>query len=99
MTKHIEFSKLIILATMLTYFVGVGIGARVVLVYAPEQLGVYLAFIGGPTAVAIGFYAWKARAENLVKLGRPVDESGEMEANAPSIDTNSYHREGPYIEP
>lgn len=27
--------------------------------------------IAGPAAVIIGFYEWKAKAENLVKMGQP----------------------------
>ena len=67
--RPIEFSKLILLLVMLTYFMGVAIGAIVVLGTAPDMLGEYLAFVGAPTAVAIGFYAWKAKAENMKKLG------------------------------
>lgn len=66
----IEFSKLVVAAVMATYFIGVSIGAIVVLQKAPDQLAPYLTFIGAPTATAIGFYAWKAKAENVIKLGR-----------------------------
>lgn len=66
----IEFSKIVVAAVMATYFVGVGVGGLVVMQRAPEQLAPYLAFIGAPTAMAIGFYAWKAKAENVIKLGK-----------------------------
>ena len=48
----------------------------------PSQLGVFLAYVGTPAATAIGFYSWKAKAENVVKIkqanptateGMPVD--------------------------
>ena len=48
----------------------------------PNQLGVFLAYVGTPAATAIGFYSWKAKAENVVKIkqanpmateGIPVD--------------------------
>ena len=63
----LEFSKLVLLLVMLTYFVGVVVGVKVVLIDF-TQLGVLLAFIGTPTATAIVFYAWKAKAENIVKI-------------------------------
>lgn len=65
--KRVEFSKAIIAAVMATYFCGVAIGGWVV-AHAPEQLGVYLSYIGAPTAVSIGFYSWKAKAENMIKI-------------------------------
>jgi len=75
--RRFEFSKIILSLVMLTYFVGVTIGAIVVLTVAPDMLGEYLAFVGAPTAVAIGFYAWKARAENSIKLGLKHKEESE----------------------
>ena len=56
-------------------------GARAV-AFDPSQLGVFLAYVGTPAATAIGFYSWKAKAENVVKIkqanqtateGMPVD--------------------------
>lgn len=96
MTKRIEFSKLILMAVMATYFYGVHVGAETVRQY-PEYLPAYLAYIGAPVGIAIGFYAWKARAENLVKLGRPVSEAGEMETSAPEM--LAEQDSGPFIEP
>ena len=32
----------------------------------------YAAYLGGPTATAIGFYAWKSKAENVLKIGRSL---------------------------
>ena len=60
---------------------GFVIGARAVAL-DPSQLGVFLAYVGTPAATAIGFYSWKAKAENVVKIkqanptateGMPVD--------------------------
>jgi len=64
-----EFSKIVLAAVLLTYFIGVTIGGIVVF-RDSMQLQWYLAFIGTPTATAIGWYAWKAKAENIIKLGR-----------------------------
>ena len=79
--RKIEFSKLVLSAVLLTYFAGFVIGVRVVIL-DPSQLGVFLAYVGTPAATAIGFYSWKAKAENVVKIkqanqtateGMPVD--------------------------
>ena len=79
--RKIEFSKLVLSAVLLTYFAGVGLGLWAVLIDL-SQLGVFLAYVGTPTATVIGFYSWKAKAENVVKIkkanpseteGLPVD--------------------------
>lgn len=64
-------------ASLGTYFVGVFIGAKVVLIDF-SQLGVWLAFIGTPTVAAIGFYVWKAKAENIIKYKKdnPAETDG-----------------------
>lgn len=49
--KKREFSKLILAAVMVVYFITFGFGIYVV-ANAPEQLGELLAFVGAPTAVA-----------------------------------------------
>ena len=62
-------------------FAGFIVGARAVIL-DPNQLSVFLAYVGTPAATAIGFYSWKAKAENVVKIkqanptateGIPVD--------------------------
>lgn len=79
--RKIECSKLVLWAVLMTYFAGFIVGARAV-VLDPSQLGVFLAYVGTPTATVIGFYSWKAKAENVVKIkqanpaateGMPVD--------------------------
>ena len=71
--RKIEFSKIIIALVLVTYFVGVFIGVKILLIDI-TQLGVLLAYIGTPTAAAIGFYCWKAKAENIVKIKRENPE-------------------------
>ena len=77
--RKIECSKMVLWAVLMTYFAGFIVGARAV-VLDPSQLGVFLAYVG--TATVIGFYSWKAKAENVVKIkqanpaateGMPVD--------------------------
>lgn len=69
----IEFSKLFLSAVLLTYFAGFGLGFWAVTIDL-SQLGVFLVYVGTPTAVAIGFYSWKAKAENVVKIKKANPE-------------------------
>ncbi len=62
----LEFSKLILLLVMLTYFIAVGVGVHLSLVDF-TQYSTLAMLVGAPTATAIGFYAWKAKAENVLK--------------------------------
>lgn len=74
--RKIEFSKLVLSAVLLTYFAGFIVGARAVIL-DPNQLGVFLAYVGTPAATAIGFYSWKAKAENVVKIKKANPEETE----------------------
>ncbi len=51
---------------MLAYFVGVGVGVKLSFV-DPANYATLAMLIGAPTVTAIGFYAWKAKAENVLK--------------------------------
>jgi hypothetical protein len=75
--RKIETTKLVIFFVLGTYFIGVFIGMKVVLIDF-SQLGVWLAFIGTPTVAAIGFYVWKAKAENIIKYKKdnPTETDG-----------------------
>lgn len=73
---RVEYSKLILGLVMLCYFFGVGFGA-VLVAESPEMLGEYLAYLGAPVAVAIAFYSWKAKAENVIKLTKSQIEKIE----------------------
>lgn len=83
-TRKLEFSKIVLALVLLTYFVGVVIGVKISLIDI-SQLGVLLAYIGTPTAAAIGFYCWKAKAENIVKIKK---ENPEETAGIP-VDLNN----------
>ena len=82
--RKLEFSKIVLVCVLLTYFVGVYIGVKISLIDI-TQLGVLLAYIGTPTAAAIGFYCWKAKAENIVKIKRENPE----ETQGIPVDLNS----------
>lgn len=72
------YTKILVAAVMGTYFFGVVYGA-VFCFIAGAYLGEYLSFIGVPTATAIGFYCWKAKAENLLKMRREAPEAAQKE--------------------
>ena len=74
-----EFSKVILGAVMLLYFAGAIYGA-VIVWQDSTLLGELLAYIGAPTAVAIGFYAWKAKAENVIKVAAAVKDKDVLNA-------------------
>ncbi len=82
--RKLEFTKIVLVCVLITYFVGVFIGVKISLIDI-TQLGVLLAYIGTPTAAAIGFYCWKAKAENIVKIKRDNPE----ETKGIPVDLNS----------
>lgn len=74
-----EFSKILLAAVMGVYFIAFGFGVFVV-ANNPEMLGELLTFVGAPTAVAIGFYAYKAKCENVVKISRAVNADKKLDS-------------------
>lgn len=76
--KH-EFSKVVLGAVMLLYFAGAIYGG-VIVWQDSSLLGELLAYIGAPTAVAIGFYAYKAKCENVVKISRAVTSDKKLDS-------------------
>ena len=52
---------------MFTYYIGAVLGAIVVSSH-PDKLDPYLAYIGTTSTAALGFYIWKAKAENIKKI-------------------------------
>lgn len=61
------FTKLLIGFVMATYFVGFIVGGILIIFY-PEHLSDWLLYIGTPATAAIGFYCWKAKAENVIRI-------------------------------
>ena len=73
--KKFEFSKIILCLVMATYFIGLGFGMAVIFkivdtnpTYIATALCGLFSYIGAPVAVAIGFYSYKAKAENVEKI-------------------------------
>ena len=68
------YTKILVAAVMATYFFGFAAGGVLVFLH-PEFLGEWLTYIGVPTATAIGFYCWKAKAENVLKMRREAPQA------------------------
>lgn len=86
--KTLEFSKLILALVIISYFIGLGFGMLIIwrilgtgdVTYIATSLCGLFSYIGAPVAVAIGFYSYKAKAENIEKIKRnknDIDESIE----------------------
>lgn len=67
------YTKILIAAVMLTYFIGFGFGVYGVIVDI-NQLSAFLTYIGVPTSTAIAFYAWKAKCENVIKIRKGLNK-------------------------
>lgn len=79
----LEFSKLILMVVMLLYFITVGVGIKLSLIDY-TQYSTLAMLVGAPTATAIGFYAWKAKAENIVKIKKENPQETEGSTFDPS---------------
>jgi len=77
--EKLTFTKTILAVVVLLYFVGAVLGGVLVIVSAMVDIKLggnidvsmfiaYGSYIGAPTATAIGFYAWKSKAENVLKI-------------------------------
>ena len=75
-------SHKVLWAVVITYFVGVVLGVYAI-IKDPANVGMVLGYIGGVAAVGIGFYSWKAKAENIIKLSK---KQLDKLANAPNIE-------------
>ena len=85
-----EFSKVVLGAVMILYFAGAIYGA-VIVWQDSSLLGELLAYIGAPTAVAIGFYAWKAKAENVIKISQAVQDRDVLQAAVNQDESGGYY--------
>ena len=83
-TETANFSKSIMSTIVLTYFIGSLLGTGLVIFAAitdfklnmqiDESMFIaFAAYVGGPTATAIGFYAWKSKAENVIKIAKSFE--------------------------
>ncbi len=84
--KYFSFTKIVLGVVMLMWLYGIALGSvimvRIVSEFPDSAVQAYLGmltYIGAPVSVAIGFYAWKSKHENLTKLGLPP-EAAEADA-------------------
>ena len=68
-----NFTKLVLVAVLFTYFVGLYIGIKVTLIDY-SQFGVLATYIATPTTTVIALYCWKAKAENIIKIKKGYPE-------------------------
>lgn len=85
-TAKPNFTKMVLVAVLLTYFVGLTIGIRVTLLDF-NQFGVLATYIATPTTTVIALYCWKAKAENIIKIKKGYPE----ETKDISVDLNNIH--------
>lgn len=71
-----NFTKVVLVAVLFTYFVGLHIGIRVTLIDY-SQFGVLATYIATPTTTVITLYCWKAKAENIIKIKKGYPEETE----------------------
>ena len=71
--KKPEFSKLVLGTAIVTWLAGAIFGAFIV-IEERTQLGELLTYIGAPAATAFGFYYWKAKAENVIKIPKQLEQ-------------------------
>lgn len=81
-----NFTKLVLVAVLLTYFIGLYIGIKIVLIDY-SQFGSLATYTAAPTTTVIALYCWKAKAENIIKLKQGFPK--ETEGN--SVDLNNIN--------
>lgn len=85
-----NFSKFIMSTIVLLYIIGAVLGTLLVIVSAIVDIKngmplessmfiAYAAYLGGPTATSIIFYAWKSKAENVLKIGQSFKAEEDCE--------------------
>ena len=59
----------------MTYHLAFLVGVWVVIVKDVYQLSTLLAFVGSVAVLAVGFYCWKSKAENLLKIKQALPDT------------------------
>lgn len=88
--KTNTFTKSIMSIIVFLYFIGALIGTGLVILAAIIDIKLstpldtamfvaYAAYVGTPTAIAIGFYAWKSKAENVLKIAKSFEIEKSVE--------------------
>lgn len=92
--KKFEFSKIIMVSVMLTYYIALIFGMSIIWrlstnlsPYIGTAITAFFSFVGAPVAVAIGFYSWKAKNENISKNNSHIINETDF-VNNQSINNN-----------
>lgn len=73
--RKLQATKVIVFSVLLTYFLAFVLGVWVVIWKDFYQLSTLLAFVGSASVFAIGFYCWKSKAENLLKIKQQLPDT------------------------
>lgn len=84
------FTKSVMSIVVFLYFVGAILGTALVILAAVLNVKheisldtgmfvAYAAYLGGPTSIAIIFYAWKSKAENVLKISKSFEAEESLE--------------------
>lgn len=74
--KKLQATKIIVFSIMVTYYAAFMLGMWVVIFKDFYQLATLLTFVGGVSVIAVAFYCWKSKAENLLKIRKEEPELG-----------------------
>lgn len=74
--NKLQATKIIIFSIMITYYAAFILGAWVVIFKDFYQIATLLTFVGGVSVIAVAFYCWKSKAENLLKIRKEEPELG-----------------------
>lgn len=74
--KKLQATKIIVFSIMVTYYAAFVLGVWVVICKDFYQLATLLTFVGGVSVIAVAFYCWKSKAENLLKIRKEEPELG-----------------------
>ena len=74
--KKLQATKIIVFSIMITYYAAFMLGMWVVIFKDFYQLATLLTFVGGVSVIAVAFYCWKSKAENLLKIRKEEPELG-----------------------
>ena len=75
--KKWQFSKVVLGSAIIVWIMSAGLGWYYVFSRDAGLLEI-LTYIGSPVAVAYGFYSWKAKAENVIKMTKTVEEDKKI---------------------
>ena len=73
--KKVQATNVIVFSILVTYHLAFLLGVWVVIVKDFCQLSVLLTFVGSVSVLAVAFYCWKSKAENLLKIKQALPDT------------------------